>query len=71
MTLLVSNAYLAGRSLQQITEFLNRDIVCTRLHHGDEVVTPRRDTVFSVGDQVLWFVQRLTQRPSRHSLVLR
>lgn len=53
MTLLVSNAYLAGRSLQQITEFLNRDIVCTRLHHGDEVVTPCRDTVFSVGDQVL------------------
>ena len=53
MTLLVSNAYLAGRSLQQITEFLNRDIVCTRLYHGDEVVTPRRDTVFSVGDQVL------------------
>lgn len=53
MTLLVSNAYLAGRSLQQITEFLNRDIVCTRLHHGDEVITPRRDTVFSVGDQVL------------------
>lgn len=53
MTLLVSNAYLAGRSLQQITEFLNRDIVCTRLHHGDEIVTPRRDTVFSVGDQVL------------------
>ena len=53
MTLLVSNAYLAGRSLQQITEFLNRDIVCTRLHHGDEVVTPRRDTVFCVGDQVL------------------
>lgn len=53
MTLLVSNAYLAGRSLQQISEFLNRDIVCTRLHHGDEVITPRRDTVFSVGDQVL------------------
>lgn len=53
MTLLVSNAYLAGRNLQQITEFLNRDIVCTRLHHGDEVITPRRDTVFSVGDQVL------------------
>lgn len=53
MTLLVSNAYLEGRSLQQITEFLNRDIVCTRLHHGDEVITPRRDTVFSVGDQVL------------------
>lgn len=53
MTLLVSNAYLAGRSLQQISEFLNRDIVCTRLHHGDKVITPRRDTVFSVGDQVL------------------
>jgi len=52
MTLQVSNAYLAGRNLQQISEFLSRDIVCTRLHHGNEIITPRRDTVFSVGDQV-------------------
>lgn len=52
MTLQVSNAYLSGRNLQQISEFLSRDIVCTRLHHGDEIITPRRDTVFSVGDQV-------------------
>lgn len=52
MTLQVSNAYLSGRNLQQISEFLSRDIVCTRLHHGNEIITPRRDTVFSVGDQV-------------------
>lgn len=52
MTLQVSNAYLSGRNLQQISEFLSRDIVCTRLLHGNEVITPRRDTIFSVGDQV-------------------
>ncbi len=52
MTLQVSNAYLSGRNLQQISEFLSRDIVCTRLFHGNEVITPRRDTIFSVGDQV-------------------
>lgn len=52
MTLQVSNAYLSGRNLQQISEFLSRDIVCTRLLHGNELITPRRDTIFSVGDQV-------------------
>ena len=52
MTLQVSNAYLSGRNLQQISEFLSRDIVCTRLLHGNEVITPRRDTIFSVGDLV-------------------
>lgn len=52
MTLHVTNKYLAGRNLQQISEFLNRDIVCTRLHHEGELITPRRDTVFAVGDEV-------------------
>lgn len=52
MTLRVTNKYLAGRNLQQISEFLNRDIVCTRLHHEGELITPRRDTVFAVNDEV-------------------
>lgn len=52
LTLLVSNAYLAGRSLMQISEFLNRDIVCTRLLHDGQITTPNRNTKFEVGDKV-------------------
>lgn len=52
MTLVVNNAYIAGRSLKQISEFLNRDIVCTRLLHEGKVSTPTRDTIFMVGDKV-------------------
>lgn len=52
LTLLVSNAYLAGRNLMQISEFLNRDIVCTRLLHGDQISIPNRNTKFEVGDKV-------------------
>ncbi len=52
MTLQVSNDYLAGRTLQQISEFLGRDFVCTHLQHKGEISTPRRDTVFAIGDQV-------------------
>ena len=53
MTLKVTNSYIAGRTLREISEFLNRDIVCTRIHHEGELHTPKRDTVFSVGDEVL------------------
>lgn len=53
MTLEVSNAYLAGRSLKQICEFLNRDIVCTRLLHDGKITIPNRNTRFEVGDRVL------------------
>lgn len=53
MTLEVSNAYLAGRSLKQICEFLNRDIVCTRLLHDGKITIPNRNTKFEVGDKVL------------------
>lgn len=52
MTLEVSNAYLAGRSLKQISEFLNRDIVCTRLLHDGKITIPNRNTKFEVGDKV-------------------
>ena len=49
----VNNSYLDGRTLGQISEFLNRDMVCTRLYHDGKVVIPRQDTVFSVGDEAL------------------
>lgn len=53
MYLKVANAYIAGRTLQQISEFLNRDIVCTRIKHEGQISVPRRDTKFEMGDEVL------------------
>ncbi len=53
MHLKVTNAYLAGRTLMQISEFLNRDFVCSRYLHDGEVSIPNRNTVFEVGDEVL------------------
>jgi len=52
MTLKVTNSYIFGRNLQEISEFLNRDIVCTRIHQNGELHTPKKDTVFNEGDEV-------------------
>ena len=53
MHLKVSNAYIAGRSLLEISQFLNRDVICTRLLHEGEVIIPNRNTIFSLGDELL------------------
>lgn len=52
ITLEVSNAYLAGRTLSQICEFLGRDIVCTRILHQGEMSIPNKNTKFEVGDKL-------------------
>ena len=51
--LMVTNEFIAGRTLMQISEFLNRDIVCTRILHDGQVLVPNRDTVLSLNDKVL------------------
>lgn len=53
MHLRVANSYIAGRTLQEISEFLNRDMVCTRIMHEGELLVPARDTKFELGDEVL------------------
>ena len=53
MHLKVSNSYLAGRTLREISEFLNRDIVCSRLQHEGNIFVPNSKTVFELGDEVL------------------
>ena len=53
MHLRMTNSYLAGRTLMQISEFLNRDFVCSRYLHDGQVSVPNRNTVFAVGDEVL------------------
>ena len=53
MHLRVENAYITGRTLREVSEFLNRDIVCSRLLHNGEVSIPNSKTKFEVGDEVL------------------
>jgi len=53
MHLRVSNKYITGRSLMQISEFLNRDVVCTRILHDGEIIIPNRDSVLSLDDEIL------------------
>ncbi|GAB6982271.1 putative transporter [Prevotella dentasini] len=53
MYLKVSNSYIGGRTLKEVSEFLNRDIVCTRIMHDGVVSLPKRDTVFELGDEIL------------------
>lgn len=52
MHLKVTNTYLAGRTLKQIHDFLNRDFVCSRILHDGHVSIPNRDTVFELDDLV-------------------
>ena len=53
MHLKVNNSYLDGRTLGEISDFLNRDMVCTRLLHEGKIVIPKSDTIFSLGDEAL------------------
>lgn len=53
MYIRVANSYIAGRTLKQITEFLNHDIVCSRILHNGELSVPNRDTVLEMGDEIL------------------
>lgn len=49
----VTNEFITGRTLMQISEFLNRDIVCTRILHEDDILIPNRNTTLSLGDKML------------------
>ena len=53
MHLQVTNKYICGRTLLQISEFLNRDVACTRIYHEGRIYIPNRDTVFNLNDEVL------------------
>lgn len=53
MHLRVENAYITGRTLREVSEFLNRDIVCSRLLLNGEVSIPNSKTKFEVGDELL------------------
>lgn len=46
----VSNTYLAGRTLLEVSNFLGRDFVCSRILHDGVVSIPNRNTIFELGD---------------------
>lgn len=41
---------LDGKTLLELRQILNRDFVCSRVKHGDEVITPHKDTILHSGD---------------------
>ena len=53
MHLRVENSYITGRTLREVSEFLNRDIVCSRILHDGVVSVPNSKTHFEVGDELL------------------
>ena len=53
MHLRVENSYITGRTLREVSEFLNRDIVCSRILHDGLVSIPNSKTHFEVGDELL------------------
>lgn len=52
MHLRVTNSYLAGRSIGQIHDFLNRAFVCSRVLHDGHVSIPNGKTTLELGDIV-------------------
>lgn len=52
MHLLMHNDALNGKTLSQVTDFLGRDFVCTRILHDGHVSIPTAETVFCMGDQL-------------------
>lgn len=53
MHLKVDNAYLAGQTVAKINEFLNRDVVFSRLLHDGKYSIPISRDTLELGDEVL------------------
>lgn len=49
----IDNSYIEGRSLHDISSFLNREFVCTRIKQGDEITIPNGNTIVQKGDEML------------------
>ena len=52
MALRADNAYISGRTVLELSEFLKRDFVITRMFHDEEFIVPNRNTVISQGDDL-------------------
>lgn len=52
LSLRVENVSLEGKSFAQLTQFLGRTFICTHYMHNGEVLSPTKDTVLHVGDEM-------------------
>ncbi len=52
MALRADNAYISGRTILEMTAFLKRDFVVTRMYHNDEFIVPQSKTVITQGDDL-------------------
>lgn len=48
----LQNERLAGKTVLELRRIINREFICSRLLHDGQVVTPHKDTVVSLGDQM-------------------
>lgn len=48
----MQNERLAGKNIIELRRLINREFICSRLMHDGQVVTPHRDTVVNIGDQL-------------------
>jgi len=48
----MQNERLAGKTVIELRRLINREFICSRLMHEGQVVTPHRDTVVCLGDQL-------------------
>lgn len=52
LSLKAENEFISGRTILQLTEFLKRDFVITRMIKNGELVVPNRNTVIEKGDDL-------------------
>ncbi|EJW94605.1 potassium uptake protein TrkA, partial [gut metagenome] len=48
----VENQALEGKTFEQLTQFIGRTFVCTHYKHGDDIFSPNKDTIISLGDEM-------------------
>ena len=48
----MQNDRLAGKTIIELRRLINREFICARIMHEGQVVTPHRDTVVNIGDQL-------------------
>ena len=48
----MQNDRLAGKTIIELRRLINREFICSRIMHEGQVVTPHRDTVVNIGDQL-------------------
>jgi len=52
LSLKAENSFISGRTVLELTEFLKRDFVITRMFKNGELVIPNKDTVLEHGDEL-------------------